>query len=226
MCFDATSSFVAGGAAYGVSAYLLRRNHARLKWGAVALMGITMMQWVEGFLWLDGPLPHGTVNKILTVALIPIALLAQAWGPLLGSAWEVPISKRKSAFYGLMTVGLLFVVIARVVHHPTMTQVTPEGFLNWWSPQNPPTFPVWAYGLWALVIGSPFLIWWKPMWQALLICSWGWFWATLSFLVTDSAASYWCFFVSFYAIFVFIYALMTPDSPPRDAGAMEESEAT
>ena len=122
MCFDATSSFVAGGAAYGVSAYLLRRKHARLKWGAVALMGITMMQWVEGFLWLDGPLPHGTVNKVLTIGLIPVALLAQAWGPLFGSAWEVPISKRKSAFYGLLTVGLLFVVIARVVQHPTMTQ--------------------------------------------------------------------------------------------------------
>ena len=121
---------MAGGAAYGVSAYLLRRKHARLKWGAVALMGITMMQWVEGLLWLDGPLPHGTVNKILTIALIPVALVAQAWGPLLGSAWAIPISKRKYTFYGLMTIGLLFVVASGVIYHPSTTQITPQGFLN------------------------------------------------------------------------------------------------
>jgi hypothetical protein len=225
MCFDATSSFVAGSAAYGVSAYLLRRRHARLKWGAVALMGITMMQWVEGFLWLDGPLPHGMVNKFLTIALIPIALLAQAWGPLLGSTWEVPVARRKYAFFGLLALGLTIVVVARVVYQPSMTQVTPQGYLNWWSPQNPPVFAIWAYGLWALVIGAPFLIWWRPFWQGLLICSWGWFWATLSYLITDSAASHWCFFVSFYAFFVFIYALMVPDPPQPTVDGVSDTRS-
>src|SRR5205823_5932390 len=98
MCFDATSSLLAAGCAYGVSAYLLRRANPRLRWGAVALMGITAMQWVEGFLWLDGPMPHGLVNQLLTVGLIPLALLVQAWGPLFGSTFDLPVRRRRLPF--------------------------------------------------------------------------------------------------------------------------------
>lgn len=214
MCFNATSSIVAGGSAYLVAGYLLRRDNPRLKWGAVALMGITAMQWVEGVLWLDGPLPHGTLNQALTIGLIPLALLAQAWGPLLGSAYDQPVRPRRLAFFAVLLTGLTIVVSARVIYLPTHTQVTPEGHLNWWSPQNPPVFVWWAYGLWALVIGLPFLLWWRPFWQTSLIVSWGWLCATISYLTTDSAASHWCFYVSFYAVFVLVYALMTPDEPP------------
>lgn len=171
------------------------------------------MQWVEGALWLDGPLPQGTLNQILTVGLIPLALVAQPWGPLFGSTFVMPVHKRRAWFYFLLMLGLGIVITARVIYQPTHTQVTPEGHLNWWSPQNPPEFSPWAYGLWGFVIGVPFLLWWRPFWQSLLIISWGWLWATIGYLLTDSAASYWCFFVSFYAAFVLIYALMTRDPP-------------
>jgi hypothetical protein len=215
VCFNATSSLLAAGSAYGVSAYLLRRDHPRLKWGGVALMGITAMQWVEGLLWLDGPRPHGLVNQALTVGLIPLALLVQPWGPLLGSTHALPLRGRRVPFYLLLLLGLTIVVSARFIYHPTHTQVTPQGHLNWWSPRNPPVFVAWAYALWAFVIGAPFLLWWRPFWQALVIVSWGWLWATLSYLFTDSAASHWCFFVSFYAAFVLIYACMVPDRSVR-----------
>lgn len=211
ICFNAESSLLAGGCAYGVSAYLLRRDHPRLKWGSVALAGITAMQWIEGLLWLDGPTPHGTVNQLLTIALIPLALVAQPWGPLLGSMYELPVRPRRTAFFGLLITGLTIVVLARLMYQPTHTQVTPYGHLNWWSPQNPPVYAAWAYGLWAFVIGAPFLLWWRPFWQAVLIVSWGWMWATVGYLFTDSAASYWCFYVSFYAAFVLVYAWMLPD---------------
>ena len=179
-------------------------------------MGITAMQWVEGLLWLDGPQLHGALNQILTIAFIPLALLSQAWGPLFGSIYELPIRGRRKSFFGLLILGLSIVVVARLVYQPSYTQVTPEGHLNWWSPQNPPYFAIWAYALWALVIGTPFLLWWRPFWQSLLIVSWGWFWATVSYLYTDSAASYWCFYVSFYAAFVLIYAFMLEkQSPPQ-----------
>lgn len=174
-------------------------------------MGITAMQWVEGFLWLDGPTPHGAVNQFLTIGLIPLALLSQVWGPLFGSTFALPVKNRQIPFYLLLILGLTIVVAARVVYWPTFTQVTPQGHLNWWSDRNPPVFLIWAYGLWAVVIGAPFLIWWRPFWQSLLIVSWGWFWATFSYLATDSAASYWCFYVSFYAAFVLIYAFMVSD---------------
>jgi hypothetical protein len=196
-----------------VAAYLLRRDNPRLRWGAVALMGITAMQWVEGLLWLDGPTPHGVVNQLLTVGLIPLALLAQAWGPLLGSAFDRPVRPRRRPFFALLVLGLAVVTVARGLLQPAHTQVTPGGHLNWWSPRNPPAFVPWAYALWGVVIGAPFLLWWRPLWQALLIVSWGWVWATVSFLTTDSAASHWCFFVSFYAAFVLVYALMAGDGP-------------
>ncbi len=166
------------------------------------------MQFVEGILWLDGPSPHGAVNQLLTIGLIPLALLVQAWGPLFG----VPVGKRKLLFYSLLVLGLAFVVSARVIYQPSQTQVTPQGHLNWWSPGNPPVYVAWAYGLWAAVIGTPFLLWWRPFWQALAIVSWGWIWATISFVVTDSAASHWCFFVSFYAAFVLVYSFMVSDA--------------
>ena len=176
-------------------------------------MGITAMQWVEGALWLDGPTPSSCGNQLLTIVLIPLALLAQAWGPLLGSLFVLPVQRRRLLFVLLLLLGLCIVVWARAVYQPTYTQVTPQGHLNWWSPRNPPVFSPWAYGLWAAVIGAPFLLWWRPFWQSVLIVSWGWGWATLSYLTTDSAASHWCFFVSFYAAFVLVYALWVKDGP-------------
>jgi hypothetical protein len=76
MCFNATSSLMVGCCAYAVSAYLLRHDNPRLKWGEVALMGITAMQWTEAVLWINGPIPHGILNQLVTISLIPLALLA------------------------------------------------------------------------------------------------------------------------------------------------------
>lgn len=179
-------------------------------------MGITAMQWVEGALWLDGPTPSSFTNRLLTIVLIPLALLAQAWGPLFGSLYVVPMRGRRWSFILLLILGLTVVVASRVIYRPLTSQVTAHGHLNWWSPENPPVFPAWAYGLWAVVIGAPFLLWWRPFWQSLVIVSWGWAWATYSYLTTDSAASHWCFFVSFYAAFVLVYALQVADKPQLD----------
>ena len=67
MCFNATTSLIAGTCSYGVAAYLHRRNQPKLKWAAVALTGITAMQWVEGFIWLGDPRICGIVNMLLTI---------------------------------------------------------------------------------------------------------------------------------------------------------------
>jgi hypothetical protein len=107
--------------------------------------------------------------------------------------------------------GLAIVAAARLYYWPTASQVTPEGHLNWFSPANPPVFEPISYSLWALVIGAPFLLWWRPFWQSLAICSWGWIWAALSYIYTDSAASYWCYCVTFYAALVLVYSLTLSD---------------
>jgi len=175
------------------------------------------MQWVEAALWLEGPTQDGTINQLLTVCVIPLALLVEAWGPLFGSAFVLPVSRRPLSFFLLLFLGLAMVVAARIIYQPIYTQITPQGHLNWWASCNPPSYTPWAYGLWAVVIGAPFLLWWRPLWHSLLIVSWGWLWAVVGFFMTDSAASYWCFYVSFYAAFLLTYAFMVRDEPkPAD----------
>jgi hypothetical protein len=197
---------------------VLRRDSPRLKWCGIALLGITAMQWAEGFLWLDGPRPGGALNHWLTVALIPMALLSQAWGPLLGSLWAVPLRGRRLPFFVLLAAGLAMVVAARVIYHPAETQVTPQGHLNWWSAGNPPVYVPWAYALWAAVIGAPFLLWWRPLWQAGLIVSWGWLCALASYFVADNPASYWCFFITYYTAFTLLLAFTEKDAAPARRG--------
>ncbi len=221
MCYDATSSFLGGSIAYGVAAFIYRRPRPRMKWCAIGLCGITAMQWVEGFLWLDGPAPGSPFNKFLTIVFIPIALLAQAWGTLIGSTYDIPIKGRTKMFYGLLGLAFSIVFLARVVYWPTETHVTPEGHLNWYSPENPPVFQVWSYSLWALVIGAPFLIWWRPVWQSLAIVSWGWLCAALSFIYTDSAASHWCYCVTVYAALVLVYSYTLPAAKPHSLESCE-----
>lgn len=178
------------------------------------------MQLVEGALWLDGPTADGPFNRVLTVVLVPLALLTQAWGPLLGSIHVLPVRGRRLPFFLLLLAGLALVVGARAVYQPSYTQVTPDGHLNWWSPANPPVYVAWSYALWAAVIGAPFLLWWRPLSHAAVIVSWGWLWATVSFMVSDSAASYWCFFVTFYALFLLVASFWVKDEPAAEAAEL------
>ncbi len=223
MCFDAKSSLLGGAAASGTAIYLWRRGHPRLKWCAVSLVGISAMQWAEGLLWLDGPTPQDSLNHVLTVGVIPLALLAQPLGPLLGSAFDSPIRGRRFPFFVLLLAALTMVVGARLFYQPAYTQITPQGHLNWWSPSNPPMYSPWLYGLWAGLIGAPFLLWWRPLWQALLIVSWGWSCALVSWMVSDSAASHWCFYVSFYAVFTLLYAFTIKNTPRPIAGVAHQN---
>lgn len=223
MCFDARSSLLAGAFTYGSALHLFRRENPRLKWCAVSIAGISAMQWAEGFLWLDGPVPQGALNHALTTVAIPLALVAQPLGPLLGSLYVLPLRRRRFSFFLLLLAAVVMVTGARLLYQPVYTQVTPDGHLNWWSPANPPVFSAWSYGLWAGLIGTPFLLWWRPFWQAGLIVSWGWLCALVSFVVSDSAASHWCFYVSFYALFTLIYAATVKDPPGVTAPAKAEA---
>ncbi|HEY1793544.1 MAG TPA: hypothetical protein VGG34_11550 [Opitutaceae bacterium] len=154
--------------------------------------------------------------------MIPLALAAQPLGTLLGSIFELPVRRRRLPFFLLLLAAVAMVVGARLLHRPMYTQVTPQGHLNWWSASNPPVYSPWAYGLWAGLIGAPFLLWWRPIWQAALIVSWGWLCALVSFVVSDSAASHWCFYVSFYAGFTLVYAFMAKDRPRPGAGPLPD----
>ena len=151
------------------------------------------------------------MDRVLTVVLIPLVLLTQVYGPLFGSLFAVPLRGRKLSFAAVFLAGFATVAWARFTYNPPCSALTPQGYVNWWSAQNPPDYPPLVYALWALFIGASFLLWWRPLWQALTIVSFGWVWAWASYVLTDNAASNWCFFVSLYAVFVLIYAFMVPD---------------
>jgi hypothetical protein len=67
------------------------------------------------------------------------------------------------------------------------------------------------------------LLWWRPVWQAGLIVSWGWLCALVSFVISDSAASHWCFYISFYAVFTLIYAFTIKDAPRPRVGVEHQN---
>jgi hypothetical protein len=225
ICINAPSSFIALVFSYGIAFYLLRRKHPKLKWAAIAIMGITAMQLIEGLLWLDGPNPNSTFNKILTVGFIPLVLLTQAWGPLFGSLFVVPFKKRRAMFFLLLIYAVVHVVVNRIINNPIYTQVTPQGFLNWYSAVNPPQISPWIYMLWGLTIGAPFLLWYRPLRQALMIVGWGLFLGVIAFVLTDSPASFWCFFVFSYALFVLVWSRSLKDRPETHKTEPKELKA-
>jgi len=85
------------------------------------------------------------------------------------------VRRRRLPLFLLLLVGLTMVVAARVIYQENCTQVTPQGHLSRWPPQNSPVFSPWAYGLLGVMIGAPFLFWWRPFLQSWLIVSWDWF---------------------------------------------------
>jgi hypothetical protein len=116
-------------------------------------------------------------------------------------------------FFLVLVVGLTFVVAARDIYQPAHPQVTPEGFLNWWSPQNPPVFSAWAYGLWAAIIGAFFLLWWRPFWQSRLIVSWGMAVGNDRLCVHRQRRELLVFLHYLSAAFILIHSFMVSDDP-------------
>ncbi|MCH2115273.1 MAG: hypothetical protein MK171_10235 [Pirellulales bacterium] len=52
------------------------------------------MQWIEVLLWLDASPSSRNDEPLLTICLIPLALLAEVWDPLSGSTFVLSMREQ------------------------------------------------------------------------------------------------------------------------------------
>ena len=114
MCYSVESSLKTTAMSLFAIIYLLTSNIPHFQWIGIILIGWCGMQFAELLLWLTDPRKGCTMwNKIITMTLIPFALILQPLGSLFGSLYVIPWNKssdlRKNfiIFYSLFVIYLL-----------------------------------------------------------------------------------------------------------------------
>jgi len=175
------------------------------------------MQVAEAALWLTSPGQRCTVaNRVLTVTAVPLALSLQVIGPLLGAQLIISLSQHArvavllAAFGSLPIIGSIFVT---TFEGAWCTTVTADGYLLWSYDTDLDSASeeavLWLLNClpWWLAIASPFLLWWRPLWQALTIAALGFFLFVFAIATTDSPASNWCLFLSFNSVLMIAWTI-------------------
>lgn len=217
MCYSVESSAKTSLFSLVAIILLFTSNVPHFKWIAMILVGWCGMQVAELLLWLTNPRKScTTTNKIITLTLIPLILITQPMGSILGSFFVKPWSqcsqKRK-----LLIVGYSVAIIVSLLVYfykdanKYCTTVTPSGHLHWWlvdfKPYNTTRYLI-QYYLWLFLIFVPMVLLWDISYKAIfaicIIPILGFFMG----LKTDSSASIWCHYTSYTAIIgILIYIL-------------------
>jgi len=206
MCYNIESSLKTTIISLIAIIYLFSSNNPHYKWLAVTLFGWCLMQFAELLLWTTDPRNGCTdFNKIITLTLVPFALVLQAILPLLGSLYVIPWAKssdfRKNLIIIFMTVILLLVsYFTYYKPYKICTTVTSGGHLFWSTSNNnlPDTYiNVILYSIWAIIIAFPLFIFWnKKLTLILALILLPAFGFTHGLLNSDSRASIWCYYTS------------------------------
>ena len=213
MCYSVESS--AKTALYSLVAIVLmfQTNVPHFKWIGLILIGWCGMQFAELLLWLTNPRKSCTsMNKLITLTLIPLVLVSQPLFGLLGSFFVKPWSecnqKRKLFIVGysiLSSSVLLLNFFGNIVKD--CTTVTPEGHLNWWLSKYQGNKPI-AYVLWLFIISLPIFLLWNTSFKVIIAISilplFGFFYG----LRTDSKGSIWCHYTSYTTIVSIVIYLL------------------
>ncbi len=200
MCYSVESS--AKTTLYSLAAItvLLHSGVPHFQWIAMSLIGWCGMQFAELLLWLTNPRDGCTsMNKLITLTLIPLVLFLQPFGTILGSFYVVPWNKCSASRKSFIMWYSLIILVALLSYfygnlNKLCTIVTKDGHLNWW-PSNY-TISV-AYFSWAVMILTPVFVLWDASYKAFLMLflfpAFGFYHG----LTTDSKASVWCYYTSF-----------------------------
>lgn len=213
MCYSVKSS--AKTTIYSLTAIiiLLTSGVPHFQWLGVILIGWCGMQFDELLLWLTDPQKGcTTANKLITLTLIPLVLILQPLGSILGSFFVKPwneCSQTRKLFivmYSLLIIVCMLYVFFRE-KQTLCTTVTPDGHLNWWLKKSLHTSK-FLYFLWAVAIILPLLLLWDASYKLIfIICLlplFGYYYG----LKTDSKASIWCYYTSFTSIVsIIVYKL-------------------
>jgi hypothetical protein len=91
--------------------YLLSSGIPKFQYLGVVLTGWCAMQLAEAFLWMTDPRKCTTINKWITLIIIPIVLamqpLAPTWGSLFLNSWNE--NKNFIIGYSLLITGFLII---------------------------------------------------------------------------------------------------------------------
>ena len=217
MCYSVESSAKTTLLSLVAIILMLQSSVPHFKWIGLTLIGWCGMQFAELLLWLTNPRKSCTsMNKLITLTLIPLVLVSQPLFGLLGSFFVKPWSEcnqKRKLFIVLYAVLATVVVLVYFYKDPEKycTTVTPEGHLHWWLTNFNHKYEkdkLLAYYMCMTIIFIPMLMLWNVSFKAVIAISILPLFGFFTGLKTDSRASIWCHYTSYTAIVsVVIYLL-------------------
>jgi hypothetical protein len=207
MCYSVESSLKTTAMSLFAIIYLLTSNIPHFQWIGIILIGWCGMQFAELLLWLTDPRKGCTMwNKILTMSIIPFALMLQPLGPLFGSLYVIPWDKSSDLRKNFINFYSLFVILAVSYTHfykpeKICTTVTEQGHLYWSTLiENNSTIVLTKYFVWALIILLPLFIFWNKHYLLILLIILIPTFGFITGLRTDSRSSIWCHYTSYTSV--------------------------
>jgi hypothetical protein len=208
MCYSVESSLKTTAISLFAIIYLLTSNIPHFQWLGITLIGWCGMQFAELLLWLTDPRKGCTMwNKIITMTLIPFALILQPLGSLFGSLYVIPWNKSSDLRKNFIKFYSLFVILALSYTHfykpeKICTTVTEQGHLFWNTKiDDNAKHVIIRYVLWTLISFLPMGIFWNKNYLLLALIL---IMPTVGFITgwwTDSRGSIWCHYTSYASIF-------------------------
>ena len=200
MCYSVESSAKTSFYSLVAIVVLLKSGIPHFQWIAMSLVGWCGMQFAELLLWLTNPRAScTTVNKVITLTLIPLVLLLQPIGSILGSFFVTPWKNCSRSRKSLITCYSVITLIVLLLYfygnlNKVCTTVTEGGHLNWW----PSSYSISiSFVAWAIMIIAPLIVLWDASYKMILLLflapAFGFYYG----LTTDSRASIWCYYTSF-----------------------------
>ena len=209
MCYSVESSAKTTLLSLVAIILMLQSSVPHFKWIGLTLIGWCGMQFAELLLWLTNPRKSCTsMNKLITLTLIPLVLVSQPLFGLLGSFFVKPWSecnqKRKLFIvgYAIIVTILMFVYFYKNAKK-YCTTVTPEGHLHWWLgkfEEKNSTGYIIKYSLWLFLIFFPIFMLWNTSFKVIIAISILPLFGFFTGLKTDSSASIWCHYTSYTAL--------------------------
>ena len=207
MCYSVESSLKTTSISLFAIIYLLTSNIPYFQWIGITLIGWCGMQFAELLLWLTNPRKGCTMwNKILTMSIIPFALMLQPIGPLFGSLYVTPWNKCSNLRKNFIIFYSLFVILSVSYTHfykpeKICTTVSEQGHLYWSTLiENNSTAVITKYFLWAFIILLPLFIFWNKHYLLILLIILIPTFGFITGLRTDSRASIWCHYTSYTSV--------------------------
>jgi hypothetical protein len=185
---------------------LLRSGVPHFQWLGVILIGWCGMQFDELLLWLTNPRKGCTpINKLITVTLIPLVLILQPLGSIIGSFFVKPwnqSSQTRKLFIVLYSVMIIVTMLYMFFsnRHTLCANVTPNGHLNWWLNKKYVFSSELFYFLWGIGILLPLLLLWNASYKLIFVITLLPLFGYNYGITTDSKASIWCYYTSFTSI--------------------------